>query len=343
VDPNLRQSFLGLDFGPESGTAVPVHDTILTLRGQQLDPLLAGEFGTVSPGFDDHLFGFDPAGDRVGWIEPGGQPKLRFLSPHSLHVLAELPLSEGRGMRTSHLEPAGVGRWLWINQNVLRLVFYPTLPMAESVDLAVTAEVTNRNLALSQAEVAFRVTHTGNQPAQNVTLSVGLPSMWEQSGRPAYEWPSGAVVYPVENTPLGGTRFVLGTLAPGEVREVRLRFSSLAVEVLGEFWVSARVGSPAPDPRPTNNRVEVRVNGLVAPIPDLRLKPFQGTDAELVFEFSTGFDHQYLLEHSRSLDGPWEDAYGQTIIGQGLPISIALAQPVAGPNTYWRLRRIFPE
>ena len=147
----------------------------------------------------------------------------------------------------------------------------------------------------------------------------------------------------MENNPLGGTRFVLGTLAPGEVREVRLRFSSFPVYTLGEFWISARVGSPASDPLPANNRAEVRVSGLVAPIPDLSLRPFQGTDAELVFEFTPGFDHQYLLEHSSSLNGPWEDAYGQTIIGLGLPVSITLTQPVVGPNTYWRLRQIFPE
>lgn len=341
AEPNLRPTFLGLDLGPEAGTAVQVHDTILTLRGQQMDPLLGGEFGPGLLGFDDHLFGFDPVRDWVGWIAPEVRPKLRLLSPLSLHVLAEMPLSEALDARTFHLAPAGPGRWLWINRNRLRLIYSPSPSLEAPSDLAVTGEIVARDLSLSQAEVVFRVTHSGNQPVENVTVSLGLPYGWDQLSRPAFEMMP--PTYPLDRTPLGGNRYLLGTLAPGDVREVRLRLSAIPTYALGELWVSALVGSPAPDPEPANNRTEVRVSGLLAPIPNLTLKPFQGANAELVFEFTPGFDHQYLLEHSSSLNGPWADAYGETIIGLGLPVSITLPQPVVGPNAYWRLRQIFPE
>ncbi|MEN9676581.1 MAG: hypothetical protein RIS76_2477 [Verrucomicrobiota bacterium] len=205
------------------------------------------------------------------------------------------------------------------------------------------AEVTSRNLELSQADVVFHVSHSGTQSAENVTLSLGLPYGWDLLNRPAYEWAPGATEYPLENTPpLSGNRFRLETLAPGETRDVQLRISSFPQYAMGEFWVSAHLGSPAPDPQPANSRTELRVSGLLAPPPELRLKPFNDADGELFLEFATGYEHQYQVERSASLDGPCEDALGRQLRGLGQPLVIPITKPAGSQPVYWRVRQIFP-
>ena len=332
----------GYDYGPMGGTAIEVMGTILTRRGQWLDPRLPGELGYSSLGFDDDVFGFDPARGVVAWYKSGDRPMLRLLSPHNLQELTALALGPAERLTAPviRLEPAGPDRWLLVHNRQVHLIPITTPGPAPAVDLGVTATVTERDDHRATARIIFQITNHSSVAASDVELSLGLPRAAYTATRLAYLLVDNATNAIRSPNALLGQMFKLGGLEPGASYEFPVVLPTVEP---GKIAVSAVVGSAAPDPDPSDNRTEIRLT-LEAPLPVLRLLPPDSADPEtLRFEYTTGYAHVYRIERALSVEGPWEDILNQDVIANGEPSLFMTGKPSADQDAYWRVRRVWPE
>ncbi|MBN8246156.1 MAG: hypothetical protein J0L84_01790 [Verrucomicrobia bacterium] len=342
--PASKGDLMGHDYGAASGTAIEVLGSVITRRGQWLDPRLPGELAYSSLGFEDGAFGWDRVRGVLAAIVPAHRTALRLLSPLTLREIATLPLAEPLVAPVVRLEPAGAHRWMLVHDQQVRLIPVATPPAPAATDLGVTATVSDLDANLSTAQVTFRITNHGPGPATDVTLSLGRASTAFHAQRPAF-WLVDAGTNLVTGSHALGGRFVqLGSLEPGAHIEVPMVLPAFSLWTLGDLEVSAIAGSAAPDPDPANNRSEVRLTGLLAPPPVLRLLPSAPGDPATVrrAEFTTGYGHTYRFERSSSLQGPWEDVYQQDLVGDGRPRETGIVIESDDDDRYWRVRQTAP-
>lgn len=342
--PASKGDLMGHDYGAASGTAIEVLGSVITRRGQWLDPRLPGELAYSSLGFEDGAFGWDPVRGVLAAIVPAHRTALRLLSPLTLQEIAALPLAEPLVAPVMSLEPAGADRWMLVHNQQVRLIPVATPPPASATDLGVTATVSDPDPNLSTARVTFRITNHGPGPATDVTLSLGRASTAFHAQRPAYVLVDSGTNLATGFHALGGHFLQLGSLEPGAHIDVPMVLPAFSHWTLGDLEVSAIAGSTAPDPDPANNRSEVRLTGLLAPPPVLRLLPSAPGDPDTNrrAEFTTGYGHTYRLERSSSLQGPWEDVYQQDLVGDGRPRETGIVIESDDDDRYWRVRQIAP-
>jgi hypothetical protein len=326
----------------DPGTA-PIPIRQLSLPGVVMDPrqLLEGPALLrtghllpvwIAPTWGPMTIAADPTNGRIAWHWADSQAGnlFRILEPLTLREVWQAE----EGLVVDDLYPemvwAGPHRWARLGEKGLLNLLRDQAPdPVPGPDLSLSAAVDVRSPETARARVRFRIENTGAVPATSVRLTLALSpgTSPQESGRLLLRFPED---WTPSTNALGGTHYVLGSLASGEVVEVVPEFQAF---IGGQLLLAAFVGSDSADPNPENNRVVVSESGLAPSLQIGLVRSVPGAETALLTVPAIPRWH-YRVERASSPGGPWEQYSLFTATGPSLEIPILLD---GGDTGYWRV------